>query len=310
MIAEIYLSADSFRPFAVGIVPLYAYGEPSGNYVALPLYDLATNLNYMCSMSRGEVKRAKEAQSIATRIVLGQSIALENAHPRYFLYPDGAVATPLITPIDVSNERRKSRILDEFERANSICFVGDSITEGTMNGGYGWYEPIMANYPEKNVSRFAKGSMTSKYFATQSDSIAKIGAELYVLSFGCNDIRYRDPQLCAMTDTEYIEQIRILVEAIRKANPKSRMICVAPWISASHDKNCKCSLVEKEKLYHAYTKALAAYCQNEGIVFVDPNPIVEGILRKAEGMGVMVDYIHPGAAIGVHLYSKACMESN
>ena len=44
--------------------------------------------------------------------------------------------------LDMTEAMRGSRIYRLLQDAETVCFVGDSLTEGTMNGGVPWYEPI------------------------------------------------------------------------------------------------------------------------------------------------------------------------
>ena len=44
----------------------------------------------------------------------------------------------------------------------STCRSGYSLTEGTTNGGYGWYEPLVAAFPHLVVHKRAWGSHTSR----------------------------------------------------------------------------------------------------------------------------------------------------
>jgi len=195
--------------------------------------------------------------------------------------------------------------------------VGDSITEGTKNGGYGWYEPIAAMYPNKEISSFAKGAMTSKYFRDNAESIADIQAGLYVVAFGCNDIRYRNPKVCAMNSREYIENIDVLVDTVRRRNDNARFVFIAPWMSMCFDANFNGSgHDEKMAMYDSYTSELQIYCKKHGFLFINPNPLIFENLQAADitirgrrPEDILIDFIHPNAGDGIRLYSEAVINS-
>ena len=51
------------------------------------------------------------------------------------------------------------KILKSTER---ICFIGDSITIGSASGGYGWYDGLLAKFPNiESVDVAATGGQTS-----------------------------------------------------------------------------------------------------------------------------------------------------
>lgn len=186
------------------------------------------------------------------------------------------------------------------------------MTEGTKNGGYGWYEPLIGAFPDKSITRFAKGSMTSKFFREHSSEIAAIHADLYVVAFGCNDIRYRDSERCAMTADEYINNISQLYFAIINENPDASFIFIAPWMSLYFDANYKGKHEVKNRLYTEYSSALKDFCESHQAHYVDPNPLIfdniyspDIAVKGYSNKDVLVDFIHPNASLGIQIYSRA-----
>ncbi len=59
-------------------------------------------------------------------------------------------------------------------------FVGDSLTEGTKNGGVPWHEPIEPSLEGKTVSNFSKGGCTVSYISENVNGIP--ASELYVVA--------------------------------------------------------------------------------------------------------------------------------
>lgn len=305
MIVQVYLDRASACPIAASIVPLYAYGEPGGSYVGLPICEVVSDPVLAKTMSRGEQKRAAKVQRFVTSVATGTEVPIENAQDRYFIFPDIGYVRQPVAPIDLT-KYSGSPFLKELQRAKSICFVGDSVTEGTMNGGYGWYEPISEALRDKSIMRFALGSMTSKYFTSHRQEIAR--SDLYVFAYGCNDIRYRDAKTCAMNSDEFINNIANLVGCISREKPEARFAFIAPWRSHYNDKNWHGTLAQKSQVYNEYSCALSKYCHKNGFLFIDPNPYIERILSETGHDGrYMVDYIHPGATLGIRLYSESVL---
>ena len=243
------------------------------------------------------------------RVAVGHKLSADQAQERYFtLAGQGYKRTP-VPPLELSPDDRDSLIVKAIQEAGSVAFVGDSVTEGTKNGGYGWYEPLAAAFPEKRILKYAKGSMTSCWFRENSADIAKLGADLYVLAYGCNDIRYRDAARCAMTAVDYIANVDALVQEVRKANPGVCFALIAPWHSAPHDPICKCTREEKDRLYAEYTEALQRYCTQNGLLFIDPNPYICQKRAQRFWNTCMKDHIHPDAHNGIRLYSEGVVRT-
>lgn len=209
-------------------------------------------------------------------------------------------------------------MLDSIRLADSVCFVGDSLTEGTKNGGYGWYEPILSLFPQKKFSTYAKGATTSRYFSDNSSAIAEIGADLYIMAFGCNDIRYRDPLICAMHEGDYICNVRKLVEYVRSVNSDARFIFIAPWMSLEFDVNFRGNgHNEKIRLYKEFTEALKEYCKKMNLGFINPNPYLfdnidspEIVVHGHRNEDILLDFIHPNAGAGVKFYCETVIRAS
>ena len=172
----------------------------------------------------------------------------------------------------------------------------------------------MANFPDKNVLRFAEGSRTSRWLLDNASKIAKIEAEIFVVAIGCNDIRYRDSQICAMTAAEFISNLDRLVSTIKETNPTASFAFVAPWRSLHFDANFNVpSQSERMKIYNEYTLALSDFCHQYGYLFLDPNPFIfknmlSPNIRLSEGNDILKDFIHPNAYTGIAAYSNAVVQ--
>lgn len=313
-IVEVYLSKNTASAVAASVIPLWGASHglnDLGQFIPVPMADYARGQVDIVT-SHLDWKRLEEIHPIVTSSMLGQRIPLHCASLRYYTFPEhpGKVYRDdrelALSPELVS----KSAFYEELSACEKVCFVGDSVTEGTMNCGYGWYEPIAVSLENVKVERFAKGSMTSRYFLEHASEIGAMKANLYVMAYGTNDIRYRDPNACAMTPDAYIANIAQTVNIIRQSSPQARFVFIAPWTSYIFDKNCRLTDQEKLNMMAEYAYSLKIWCQENGHGFADPNPIINGSLKLYhKGLPRWMDDIHPNATHGIQLYSKAVLES-
>ena len=190
-----------------------------------------------------------------------------------------------------------------------MVFVGDSITEGTKNGGYGWFEPMMARFCDKKIERFAKGSKTSCFFEENKTNIAQLYGDLYIIAIGCNDTRYRNPKTCAMDEKGFVENIVSLSRSIKQFNPDADIVYISPWESVDFDPFCKVDLQEKRQLYDNYSEALYNYCVENKYLFINPNPYIKNKIKEKGSVYYLRDHIHFNAKEGIALASEAVLAS-
>ena len=167
---------------------------------------------------------------------------------------------------------------------------------------------MMSKNIENKIFRFAKGSKTTKFFLDNIESILKLDADVYFLAIGCNDIRYRNPKTCAMTEVEYMENMEFISKSIINKHPLAQIICISPWESGVNDPFCKLSLQDKNELYKKYNLALESMCKNNGFVYVNPNLYINQEVSKRDRRYYMIDHIHCNADQGVKLYSEAVLK--
>ena len=208
-----------------------------------------------------------------------------------------------------TDEPAGSRIYRLLHNAETVCFVGDSLTEGTMNGGIPWYEPIQP-WIRGKIFNISQGGVTAKslpaYFLP---SIVETDAELFVVAIGANDILFRDPLFCAMTSADYINSLKKLRAAVCERRPDAKFVFIAPWLATDGD----ASLIGGEKppntdaMYRDYTSALETWCAETGDVFIDANGYIARRFETSSPNHYLVDFIHPNAESGVLLYAEAVL---
>ena len=215
-------------------------------------------------------------------------------------------------PFRLTDEMADSRIYRLLQSVDTVCFVGDSLTEGTMNGGVPWYEPIRP-WIRGKIINISQGGVTAKslpaYFLP---SIVSTEAELFVVAIGANDILFRDPLFCAMTSADYIHILKKVRDAVLTRRPDTKFVFIAPWLATDGD----ASLIGGEKppnteeLYKDYTSALEAWCSETGDVFIDANGYIARRFETSSPENFLVDFIHPNAGSGVCLYAEAVLISD
>lgn len=215
MIVEAYLNPATGEPFAASCVPIYSYCQQKyGRYQAVPLFKAIKEDSLYSRLSTADYKRISAIHKLITQTALGVNLSIDQLQQRYYTFAEGGYVRNPAPAMEWKHEYADSKLVQLLQEAQKICFVGDSITEGTKNRGYGWYEPLVAMLGLKNVSRWALGARTSTYFAENREQIARENADLYVLGIGCNDIRYRDSAVCAMDAKQFMANIDLLVKTL------------------------------------------------------------------------------------------------
>lgn len=186
----------------------------------------------------------------------------------------------------------------------SVCFVGDSLTQGSRNGGYPYYEPLMSQI-KAEIHNVSFGGGTVKTLIEHADEITASGSELYVIAVGTNDVRYRDSKTCAMTPEEYISRLQSLEKIIREKRKDSKFAYIAPWWSDDGDPYTPLKYGEKLAMNNAYSQILKDYCEREGHEYFDVNGYISAKVLASTARFYLNDHIHPNSRRGIYLYSEA-----
>jgi fucose 4-O-acetylase-like acetyltransferase/poly-gamma-glutamate capsule biosynthesis protein CapA/YwtB (metallophosphatase superfamily)/lysophospholipase L1-like esterase len=308
-IAEIYVDPYSKKVIAASIVPMYTHATYESNYRALPIYDILNDDALNNEISPYEMRRVKEVNEIVTSVMIGTEISVDQAQNKYYLFPEGYFRQPT-KPIEVTEEMKNSEIYKLINESKTICFVGDSITAGSRNGGYGWYEPFMSVFEDKTVYNEAWDSATTKTLLEYSDKISANKADIYVIAIGTNDIRYRDKKTCAMDSASYVENIKILIDKITTLNKNAKIVLISPWWALSNDPYSNLAIEKRDAMIKEYGGSLKIYSEENGYLFIDANKAIYNEMKKSSTEKYMLDHIHPNANEGIELYSKNVVLSN
>ena len=302
-IVNIYIDKNTKKVINSSIIPMFTKSDEKGFYYSIPIYDILNNIDIYNSMSNDELERIKNIQKLITKVMLNKEISTFDIEEQYYFSKDGYIPNK-IKKLNITNDLKKKKLYQELLHSKSVCFIGDSITAGSINGGHGWYEPLTANF-DINVKKASYGSYTSKLLLkNKQNEIKNCTSDLNVIAIGANDIRYRNEN-SAMTSDEYINNIDEIIKLINN----KKIILIAPFYSMSYDKVTNLSLNEKNKLYEEYTKALENYSKKNNYLFINPNPILEKTLNNSNTSYYLIDYIHPNHT-GLYLYSEAILEAS
>lgn len=303
MLIDVYVDRDSKKVVGGSIVPLYTYAMAEGNYRAVPIYEIMNNFALRAQLTTDDLELASKANGLISKIVFGHEMDITSATQRYYFDENGFLRSKA-NGLELTEELKSGMLYSEIEIADSICFVGDSVTEGTKNGGCPWYEPIEEFMAEKKIYNFSKGGCTVSYIIDNADKIP--ASDLYVVAIGTNDVRYRDESTCAMTAQDYVAKISQLKDILLQKSAKN-IIFIAPWYSTDGDPFCNLPFERKTMLNDEYSLALENYCKDNGVGFINANNYLKNTFSTSVERKYLLDHIHPNASAGVVLYSKAVL---
>ena len=293
--AKVYINKNTKKVINGSVIPLIALKDKTYGYFSIPIYEAVNNKDY-----QNITDKLEYANKLVTSIALHKKINLNDLEQEYWYFKDG-YKKQIKTDFTLTEKDKKSLIYQKIEVNNNICFIGDSITEGSKNGFKPWYLPLMNFFPNKKVFSIAKGSYTTtdllKKFKTQ---MAKTPCDLSIIDIGTNDIRYN-----LKSSTDYIQNIQKIVNTLNS----KEVILLSPFKPISDsDIGLKKNKKAKKELYFKYNLELEKYAQSkENIYYIDPNIYIEKILKVEDKENFFVDSIHPNSGYGITLYSYATM---
>lgn len=149
-------------------------------------------------------------------------------------------------PIEITEEMCNVVMYKALQKAQNVCFVGDSITKGPSSNGYvPWFEPL-EHLVQGTVTNCGWGGAKVQILLDQHmEAITGANADLYIVAIGTNDLMHRNPATCAMDAETYIDRMTTLRERILAANGGESFVFIAPWYSGDGDGAGKQSYVGK-----------------------------------------------------------------
>ncbi len=306
MLIDVYIDRTSKEVIGGAIVPLYTQSQIDGNYRALPVYEIVSDQELRRTLSTDDYDRAADANKLATKVVFGHEMDPSSMTERYYFDGSGFLRSKT-TGLALDDPMKSGTLFQALGRTDSVCFIGDSVTEGTKNGGCPWYEPLEEYLNGKTIQNVSKGGCTVSYMLERVSQIPAAG--LYVIALGTNDVRYRDAGTCAMTAERYIQQLDSLKTALSEQYGPAEFIFIAPWYSTDGDTVSRLSFAEKTAMNEEYSEALRRYCEKNGLGYINANPYIREALTKRPDRAYLLDSIHPNAGDGVILYTEAVLKN-
>lgn len=301
-IVEVYIDKKTKKVINSSIIPMFTKGDKKGFYYSIPIYDIMTNIDIYNSMSNDELKRIEQIQKLITRVMLNKELSLDDIEKKYYFTKNGYEKNNNLK-LEITDSLKKTELYNDLSNATSVCFIGDSITEGTVNNYHGWYEAITNNF-DITVKKTAYGSYTTKLLLNKKDEIKNCSSDINIIAIGTNDIRYRNTN-SAMTSEEYIKNIKSITNLLQ-----NKIILIAPWYSMNYDKVTNLTVNEKEKLFDEYSKALENFANENNYTYINANNDLKNILNNTNTSFYLKDYIHPNGYNGIYLYSKIILENS
>lgn len=304
-IVEVYIDRQTMKPVATSVIPLYTQEMRKGYYRALPVYDVFSSKALYEQMPSRDLVRMEEVHSIVTEVMVGQAVSVQDIQPRYY-WVNGAYQQLKHPIIEDYTQFSDKEVYKLFKAADRVVFLGESVTTGNNNQGHPWYEPLTGHFKHLKVTNISGDGYTTQMLTqNMAEEIGKTSADLYVIAIGANDVRFRDERTCAMTAEEYVSRIDELAAVISNANPKAKLLFIAPWMTLECDWAAQLPHPEKMAVTEAYTTALEEYTQRKGYAFVDPNAYLEPFFAEHHYKLYTSDGIHPNVEKGTELYSAA-----
>ncbi len=314
-IASIHISdkgPDQGRILGASVIPISIQCKAAGLCRALPVFDVVKDKELKTSLGGLEIKRIKQVQKLVTKVMIGHEISLDQAQDRYYLIPGKGYmrqaydAADENLPVDteaLDNDRK--RLLEKLFIAKKTVVIGDSISVGSRNGGYPWFEPIMHFFMDNRFINRSEDSATSLSLLRKMDHIPPPSADLFIIALGVNDVRYRDKRICALTPRQYIDTLDRMAKKIKKHNPSGSIAFIGPWPAYDNDIFSKLDPEARDRMIEEYNLALKEYCINTGDIYIDANSPIRRYMKTRITDDYIVDHIHPNAGSGLELYGYA-----
>jgi len=301
---------------AASIVPIWIQRRGDGQFCPIPVVDSLREPALRAVFSTLDVKRIAQVQKIVTGAMLGRRLTVDQTQDRYFYVPKtGYVHQPLaVSPADTADsmppeplDADRAELHRILSQARKVVVVGDSISEGTKNGGYSWIEPLQPLFPDAEFINLSRGGRTTGDMITELPNVTEHDADAVIVALGVNDVRYRDARRCAMTEEEYIANIDHIVTRMRQKNPRARFVMISIWPAYDNDVHSRIGNKTRDRMIDAYNASLRRWCRENNHVFIDATTPIRNFLRLRVTDDYLLDHIHPNADRGVRLYADTVL---
>ena len=198
----------------------------------------------------------------------------------------------------MTDELKDSEFYEDMQSGKSFCFLGDSITAGSLTEDIPWYQPLTP-YISGTVSNFSRGGWTVSNLIDKADNIPE--ADIYVIAIGINDILFPEDEDSAQTALEFAARCKELGELLTNRSPGSKIYFILPWSFIESDT----SFVERGSRFRS---ALAQTCIAKGYRYINPDPVIQSVIEDEGASKYMYNDFHPNAPDGIGLYCYAVLK--
>ncbi len=315
-IVNIHLSTAGERKghlLGASIVPMWIQRPIDRQSRPVPVYEAVTNSALRSELSGLEWNRIEEVHGIVTEVMLGTPLSIDQVQDRYFYLPERGYVRERVR-IELSKQivadeldKQRRELLEVLSISKRTLLLGDSITAGSKNGGYGWFEPLVSLFQNNHFINRSAGGETTKLLLAHLDQDIEEEADLFIVALGANDVRYRDKAICAMNPNEFVHNIERIAQRISSTHPDARIVFVNAWLAFDNDLFSRLSARERDVMIENYNRALEEFCSAHNHIFIGANKYIRAFLDRHVTDEYILDHIHPNANKGIKLYCNAVL---
>lgn len=302
-LVEVFIDPDTHGIIAGGIIPMWNTAQANGNYRPIPIYDIVRDDSILSILTVDDMELVEQANAVITENALGEPISIDNVEFDY-LFDENGFMRRRCEQLEMTGEIEASRFFEAVTGSDSVCFIGDDVTEGSFNGGIPWYEPF-EGYIAGEVTNISGCGWTTEDILNNISLVPE--ASVYVVAAGVNDLHGTGLQNGALTSEEYIQNIEEINAALSAVSPECTVFYIAPWISYEEDRDDPELNEVTGQRRESYSEALAEFA---GEYFIDPSGYIDSTVSRLPRADYLLDYMHPNASSGVRLYSEAVILSS
>lgn len=201
----------------------------------------------------------------------------------------------------MTEELKDSELFTDMQSGKSFCFLGDSITSGTVTEDIPWYQPLTP-YIKGDIYNLSHSGWMVQSLIDHLDEIPS--AQVYVIAIGLNDVLFPDSGQAAVTSAEYIDRIGQLAGSLSGSHPDAKIYFIAPWTFTDMGE-------PYDQRGNQYRSSLAEWCRDKEYVCIDPDPYIVSELNggKLNRHIYMFNNFHPNLHKGIGLFSYAVLKA-
>ena len=198
----------------------------------------------------------------------------------------------------MTDELKESELFRDMQSGKSFCFLGDSITYGSLTEGIHWYQPLIP-YIKGDIKELSHGGWAVKNLIDEGGNIPE--ADIYVIAIGINDILFPNDEDSAHTSEDFISRCSQLGDIINSRSPGAKIYFIAPWSFIDLD-------ISFVKRGDEFRNALEEWCADTDYIYINPDPVIQSVIAEEGSDKYMCNDFHPNAPDGVGLFSYAVLK--